>query len=88
MSGLVLAIPAIGFYLWAAYRQWLSLSGRAPSNRAQVLISTMIGALLHFGFIGFSTLGNEQINFEVFEVGSLTCWVMVQIGRASCRERV
>lgn len=76
MSGLVLAIPAIGFYLWAAYRQWLSLSGRAPSNRGQVLISTMIGALLHFGFIGLSTLGHAHINFEVFEVGSLTSWVM------------
>lgn len=77
MSALVFAIPAIGFYLWAAYRQWLSLTGRAPVNRPQVLVSTMIGALLHFGFIGISTLGHPHINFEVFEVGSLTSWVIV-----------
>jgi len=77
MSALVFAIPAVGFYLWAAYRQWLGLSGRAAINRSQVLISTMIGALLHFGFIGYSTLGQQQINFEVFEVGSLTSWVIV-----------
>lgn len=77
MSGLVFAIPAIGFYLWAAYRQWQGLSGHAPKNRSLVLMSTMIGALLHFGSMGMSIFGEQHINFATFEVGSLISLVIV-----------
>lgn len=77
MSGLTLAVPAAGFYLWAALRQWQTLSGKKSANRAQLISLTMIGALLHLSYIAFNTFGHEHINFEVFEVGQLTSWVIV-----------
>lgn len=76
MSGLVLALPAAGFYLFAAWRQWQIVSGRRPANRIPVLMSTMIAALLHLGYIGIEMLGREHINFAMFEVGSLISWVI------------
>ena len=77
MSGFALAIPAAGFYLWAALRQWLTIRGLKPANRVPLLTSTMIGALLHMGYLGTSMLGREHINFALFEVGSLIAWVIV-----------
>lgn len=77
MSGFVLAVPAAGFYVWAAFRQWLTASGRKPANRSPLLAATMIGALLHLGYLGMSMLGREHINFALFEVGSLIAWVIV-----------
>lgn len=77
MSLFVIAFPAAAFYLFAAWRQWQTVSGRRPAGRVAVLTSTMIGALLHLGYIGFSMLGRQHINFAMFEVGSLISWVMV-----------
>lgn len=77
MSGLVAAVPAAGFYLWAAFRQWQTLSGQKPANRSQVLTSTMVGALLHLVYLGMAMLGQPQVNFALFEVGSLIAWVVV-----------
>ena len=77
MSGLVAAVPAAGFYLWAAFRQWQTLRGQKPANRSQVLASTMVGALLHLVYLGMAMLGQPQVNFALFEVGSLIAWVVV-----------
>ena len=49
MSGLVLALPAAGFYLFAAWRQWQTGSGQKTANRMPVLMRTMIAAPLHLG---------------------------------------
>lgn len=87
MSGLWLALPAIAFYCWAALRQWQSLTARKPAARGQVLISASIGALLHLGYLINNTFGNERINFEVFEVASLTSWVMVLLLIFSCQRK-
>ncbi|MCA6059418.1 cytochrome c biogenesis protein CcsA [Thalassolituus sp. ST750PaO-4] len=76
MSGLVLALPAAGFYLFAAWRQWQTVSGQKTASRMPVLMSTMIAALLHLGYIGMEMLGRDHINFAMFEVGSLICWVI------------
>lgn len=76
MSGLVLALPAAGFYLFAAWRQWLTVSGQKTASRMPVLLSTVIAALLHLGYISMDMLGGDYINFAMFEVGSLICWVI------------
>jgi ABC-type uncharacterized transport system permease subunit len=73
----VLAVPAAAFYLWAAWRQWQTFCGKKTANRSVLLIATMVGALLHLGYIASHTFGHEHINFEVFEVGSLISWVIV-----------
>ena len=77
MSGLALSLAAAAFYLWAAFRQWRTLNGRAEINRIQVLTCTMIGALLHLGYLGDSMMGHAHLNFSMLEVGSLISWVMV-----------
>jgi len=77
MLAFALALPAILFYLFAAFRQWQTVTGRKPAARMIVLTCTMIAALLHLGYIGFSMLGREHINFALFEVGSLIAWVMI-----------
>ncbi|MDK2778649.1 MAG: cytochrome c biogenesis protein CcsA [Pseudomonadota bacterium] len=76
MSSIVLALLASAFYLYAAFRQWQTVSGRRPVSRTIVLTSTMVGALLHLGCIGITMLGREHINFAMFEVGSLIAWVI------------
>ena len=76
MSLFALALPASLFYLFAAFRQWQAITGRKAMNRTIVLTCTMIGALLHLGYIGGSMLGREHINFAMFEVGSLITWVI------------
>lgn len=73
----VLAVPAAVFYLWAAYRQWLTFSGRATANRTQVLLAALIGALLHLGVVTQNTLNHPHVNFEMFAVGSLISLVIV-----------
>ena len=77
MSGLLLAIAASAFYAWAAYRQWQTTTGRAPIDRVQVLTCTMIGALLHLGYLGVSLFGHSHLNFSLLEVGSLISWVVI-----------
>lgn len=77
MPSLVVALAAIAFYMFAALRQWQSVTGRKPVARGMVLSATMVGALLHLGYIGISMLGRSHINFAMFEVGSLISWVMV-----------
>lgn len=77
MSGLLFALPAAAFYLWATLRQWQTMSGRKPSNRQALILATMIAALLHLAYLVQNTFAHEHINFEVFEVGSLTSWVIV-----------
>ena len=48
MSGLALALPAAAFYLFSAFRQWLTVSGKQPANRGLVLAAAMAvsGSLL------------------------------------------
>lgn len=87
MLGLLFAVPAALFYCWAAFRQWQTLTGRKPGNRKVLLLSTMIAALLHLAFLVHSTFGHEHINFEVFEVGSLTSWVIVLLLIFSCQRK-
>lgn len=77
MSGWFFVVPAVCFYAWAAWRQWQSLTRQKPASRGPVLISTTLGALAHFGYIVFNGFGHPHINFAVFEVASLTGWVMV-----------
>lgn len=77
MSGLLFALPAAGLYVLAAFRQWLSMTGRKPSNRGLLILTTMIAALLHFAYWLHDALNHEHLNFEVFEVGSLTSLVIV-----------
>tara|TARA_B100001109_G_scaffold101482_1_gene82839 strand:+ start:66840 stop:67640 length:801 start_codon:yes stop_codon:yes gene_type:complete len=77
MLAFALALPAVVFYLCAAYRQWQTVSGRKPEGRLAVLTCTMVGALLHLGSIGITMLGREHINFAMFEVGSLIAWVII-----------
>jgi len=76
MLAFALALPAVVFYLYAAFRQWQSVSGHKAEGRITVLTCTMIGALLHLGVIGMTMLGREHINFAMFEVGSLITWVI------------
>lgn len=87
MSGLWLALPAIAFYCWATLRQWQSLTARKPAARSQVLTTASIGALFHLGYLITHTFGHEHINFEVFEVASLTSWVMVLLLIFSCQRK-
>lgn len=87
MSGLWLAAPAVVLYCWATLRQWQSLTAHKPAQRAQVLIAASIGALLHLGYLITNTFGREHINFEVFEVASLTSWVMVLLLIFSCQRK-
>lgn len=76
MSGLTLALPAAAFYLFSAFRQWLTVSGKQPANRGLVLSAAMVAALLHLGYLGSDMLIGEHINFAFFEVGSLICWII------------
>lgn len=76
MSGLSLALPAAGFYLFSALRQWLTVAGKQPANRGLVLSAAMVAALLHLGYLGRDMLGGQYINFALFEVGSLISWVI------------
>lgn len=76
MSGLSLALPAAGFYLFSAFRQWLTVTGKQPVNRGLVLSGAMIAALLHLGYLGSEMLTGNHINFAFIEVGSLISWVI------------
>ena len=76
MSGLTLALPAAAFYLFSAFRQWLTASGKQPANRGLVLSAAMVAALLHLGYLGSDMLAGKHINFAFFEVGSLISWVI------------
>ena len=76
MLAFALALPAVVFYLYAAFRQWQTVTARKPQGRLVVHTTTMVGALLHLGSIGITMLGREHINFAIFEVGSLIAWVI------------
>jgi ABC-type uncharacterized transport system permease subunit len=80
MSDLFVALPAVGFYAFTAFRQWQTISGRKPANRGLVLSGAMIAALLHLGYLAFDAItgraGTHIINFAVFEIGSLIGWVI------------
>lgn len=76
MSGLSLALPAAAFYLFSAFRQWLTVTGKQPANRGLVLSATMVAALLHLGYLGSEMLMGSHINFAFIEVGSLISWVI------------
>ena len=76
MSGLALALPAAAFYIFSAFRQWLTVTGKQPANRGLVLAAAMVAALLHLGYLGSDMLVGQYINFAFFEVGSLISWVI------------
>ncbi|MCY0964794.1 cytochrome C assembly family protein [Parathalassolituus penaei] len=80
MSDLFVALPAVGLYLFTAFRQWQTIAGHQPANRGLVLTTTMIAALLHLGYLSFDAItgraGGHAINFAFMEVGSLIGWVI------------
>lgn len=76
MSGFALAATAAGFYIFAAFVQWLVATGRRQNSRGLVRSCTAIAALLHIGYVAATMFKGDEINLAFLQVGSLISLVI------------
>lgn len=77
MTALTLALPAAGFYLTGAIRQWLTFTGSRPSARTFVIVMAVIGAVLHLGALSMTLFSDQVLNLAMFQVGSLISLIII-----------
>ena len=77
MTALTLALPAAGFYLTGAFRQWLTIAGSRPSARVFVVTMAALGAVLHLAALSMTLFTDSVLNLAMFQVGSLISLIIV-----------
>ena len=76
MTALALAVPAAGFYLFAALRQLLVIKGSKAPQRGLLLGFASIGALLHLASLSVTLVSEHALNMAMFQVGSLIALII------------
>jgi len=76
MTALFLAVPAAGFYLFAALRQLLVIRGSKSPRRGLLLGTAALGAVLHLGALTMTLVSPYGLNLAMFQVGSLIALII------------
>lgn len=72
----IIALFAVGFYVFATYKQYLNLN-QEHANRSFVLILVMLGALLHLAYLGNQLFLEHRFNVGLPSISVLISWTVV-----------